>query len=47
MGIVSVLVWGFLDDVIDEIRVKVVVVKVDYYVILMVDEMVVIGQWYL
>lgn len=41
------MVWGFLDDVLVEIKVKVVVVKVDYYVVVMVDEIIVIGQWYL
>lgn len=37
------MVWGFLDDVLVEIKVKVVVVKVDYYVVVMVDEIIVIG----
>lgn len=41
------MVWGFSDDVLVEIKVKVVVVKVDYYVVVMVDEIIVIGQWYL
>ncbi|EGN9855010.1 biofilm peroxide resistance protein BsmA [Salmonella enterica] len=41
MGTVSALVRGSPDDAIDEIR-----AKADYYVILMVDETVVTGQWY-
>lgn len=51
MGIVSALVRGSPDDAIDEIRAKAVAAKAvaakaDYYVILMVDETVVTGQWY-
>ncbi|EJF0886894.1 biofilm peroxide resistance protein BsmA [Salmonella enterica] len=45
MGIVSALVRGSPDE-IDEIRAKAVAAKADYYVILMVDETVVTGQWY-
>lgn len=37
------MVWGFLDDVLAEIKVKAVAVKVDYYVVVMVDEIIVIG----
>lgn len=46
MGTVSVLVRGSPDDAIDEIRAKAAAAKADYYVILMVDETVVTGQWY-
>ncbi|EMR9137531.1 biofilm peroxide resistance protein BsmA [Salmonella enterica subsp. enterica serovar Braenderup] len=46
MGIVSALVRGSPDDAIDEIRAQAVAAKADYYVILMVDETVVTGQWY-
>ncbi|ECA4328168.1 biofilm peroxide resistance protein BsmA [Salmonella enterica subsp. enterica serovar Enteritidis] len=46
MGTVSTLVRGSPDDAIDEIRAKAVAAKADYYVILMVDETVVTGQWY-
>ncbi|HFW2459883.1 TPA: biofilm peroxide resistance protein BsmA [Salmonella enterica subsp. enterica serovar Typhimurium] len=46
MGTVSALVRGSPDDAIDEIRAKAVATKADYYVILMVDETVVTGQWY-
>lgn len=37
------MVRGFSDDVLVEIKAKVVVVKVDYYVVVMVDEIIVIG----
>lgn len=46
MGTVSSLVRGSPDDAIDEIRAKAAAAKADYYVILMVDETVVTGQWY-
>ncbi|KAA0389683.1 biofilm peroxide resistance protein BsmA [Salmonella enterica] len=46
MGTVSALVRGSPDDAIHEIRAKAVAAKADYYVILMVDETVVTGQWY-
>ncbi|EHV1671335.1 biofilm peroxide resistance protein BsmA [Salmonella enterica] len=46
MGTVSALVRGSPDGAIDEIRAKAVAAKADYYVILMVDETVVTGQWY-
>lgn len=46
MGTVSALVRGSPDDAIGEIRAKAVAAKADYYVILMVDETVVTGQWY-
>ncbi|EAA3606096.1 biofilm peroxide resistance protein BsmA [Salmonella enterica subsp. enterica serovar Senftenberg] len=46
MVTVSALVRGSPDDAIDEIRAKAVAAKADYYVILMVDETVVTGQWY-
>lgn len=46
MGTVSALVRGSPDDAIVEIRAKAVAAKADYYVILMVDETVVTGQWY-
>lgn len=46
MGTVSALVRGSPDDAIAEIRAKAVAAKADYYVILMVDETVVTGQWY-
>lgn len=46
MGTVSALVRGSPDDAIAEIRAKAAAAKADYYVILMVDETVVTGQWY-
>ncbi|WP_024142684.1 biofilm peroxide resistance protein BsmA [Salmonella enterica] len=46
MGTVSALVRGSPDDAIDEIRAKAAAAKADYYVILMVDETFVPGQWY-
>ncbi|EAN4328690.1 biofilm peroxide resistance protein BsmA [Salmonella enterica subsp. enterica serovar Oslo] len=46
MGAVSALVRGSPNDAIDEIRAKAAAAKADYYVILMVDETVVTGQWY-
>lgn len=46
METVSALVRGSPDDAIDEIRAKAAAAKADYYVILMVDETVVTGQWY-
>ncbi|HHX9773321.1 TPA: biofilm peroxide resistance protein BsmA [Salmonella enterica subsp. enterica] len=46
MGTVSALVRGSPDDAIYEIRAKAAAAKADYYVILMVDETVVTGQWY-
>lgn len=46
MVTVSALVRGSPDDAIDEIRAKAAAAKADYYVILMVDETVVTGQWY-
>lgn len=46
MRTVSALVRGSPDDAIDEIRAKAAAAKADYYVILMVDETVVTGQWY-
>lgn len=47
MVMVSVLMYGLLMDVEVVLKVKVEVVKVDYYVIIMIDDIMVFGQWYL
>lgn len=46
MGTVSVLVRGSPDDAQDAIKAKAVAANADYYVIIMVDETIVTGQWY-
>ncbi|POT57013.1 biofilm peroxide resistance protein BsmA [Citrobacter amalonaticus] len=46
MGTVSSLVRGSPDDAVDVIRAKAAAAKADYYVILLVDETIVTGQWY-
>jgi hypothetical protein len=40
------LVRGSPDDALAEIRDKAVAAKADYYVVLLVDETIVTGQWY-
>ena len=42
----SALVRGSPDDALAEIRDKAVAAKADYYVVLLVDETIVTGQWY-
>ena len=46
IGSVSTMVRGSPDDALAEIRAKAVAAKVDYYVVVMVDETIVTGQWY-
>jgi len=46
MGTVSVLVRGSPADAEDAIKAKAVAAKADYYVIIMVDETIITGQWY-
>lgn len=46
MGTVSAMVHGSPDDALAEIRAKVAAAKADYYVVIMVDETIVTGQWY-
>ncbi|AVE57154.1 MULTISPECIES: biofilm peroxide resistance protein BsmA [Citrobacter] len=46
MGTVSSMVRGSPDDAVAEIRAKAAAAKADYYVILLVDETIVTGQWY-
>ncbi len=46
IGTVSALVRGSPDDALAEIRDKAVAAKADYYVVLLVDETIVTGQWY-
>ena len=46
MGTVTSLVRGSPDDALAEIRAKAVAAKADYYVVLLVDETIVTGQWY-
>ena len=46
MGTVTSLVRGSPDDAVDEVRAKAAAAKADYYVIVMVDETIVTGQWY-
>ena len=46
MGTVSVLVRGSPTDAEDAIKAKAVAAKADYYVIIMVDETIITGQWY-
>ena len=46
LGTVSALVRGSPDDALAEIRAKAAAAKADYYVVLLVDETIVTGQWY-
>ena len=46
IGTVSALVRGSPDDALAEIRDKAVAAKADYYVVLLVYETIVTGQWY-
>ena len=46
MGTVSALVYGSPMDVEETIKAKVAARKADYYVIVMIDDTVVPGQWY-
>ncbi|MDY1037690.1 biofilm peroxide resistance protein BsmA [Enterobacteriaceae bacterium RIT714] len=46
MGTVSVLVVGSPADAEDAIKAKAVAAKADYYVIILIDETVLAGQWY-
>ncbi|ADN49131.1 hypothetical lipoprotein YjfO precursor [Escherichia coli ABU 83972] len=46
IGSVSTMVRGSPDDALAEIRAKAVAAKADYYVVVMVDETIVTGQWY-
>lgn len=46
MGSVSALVYGSPMDVEETIKAKVAARKADYYVIVMIDDTVVPGQWY-
>lgn len=46
MGTVSVQVPGAPSDAEAQIRAKAVAAKADYYVILMIDETILTGQWY-
>ena len=46
LGTVSSMVRGSPDDAVAEIRAKAAAAKADYYVILLVDETILTGQWY-
>ena len=46
IGSVSTMVRGSPDDALAEIKAKAVAAKADYYVLVMVDETIVTGQWY-
>lgn len=46
IGTVSVMVYGSPMDAESAIKEKVVAAKADYYVIIMIDDTVVPGQWY-
>ena len=46
MGTVSVQVFGAPSDAEAQIRAKAVAARADYYVILMIDETILTGQWY-
>ena len=46
MGTVTSLVRGSPDDAVDEVKAKAAAPKADYYVIVLVDETIVTGQWY-
>lgn len=45
-GTVTSMVRGSPDDAVDEVKAKAAAAKADYYVIVMVDETIVTGQWY-
>ncbi|MCG7782235.1 biofilm peroxide resistance protein BsmA [Lelliottia amnigena] len=46
LGTVSALVRGSPADAEDEIKAKAAAAKADYYVIIMIDETIITGQWY-
>ena len=46
MGTVSALVRGSPDDAEDAIKAQAVAAKANYYVIIMIDETIITGQWY-
>lgn len=46
VGTVTSLVRGSPDDAVDEVKAKAAAAKADYYVIVLVDETIVTGQWY-
>lgn len=46
IGSVSTMVRGSPDDALAEIKAKAVAAKADCYVVVMVDETIVTGQWY-
>ena len=46
IGTVSALVRGSPDDAEDAIEAQAVAAKADYYVITMIDETIITGQWY-
>ena len=46
IGSVSTMVRGSPDDALAEIKAKAVAAKADYYIVVMVDETIVTGQWY-
>ena len=46
IGSVSTMVRGSPDDALAEIKAKAVAAKADYYVVVMVDQTIVTGQWY-
>ncbi|MBB1199121.1 biofilm peroxide resistance protein BsmA [Enterobacteriaceae bacterium 89] len=46
IGTVSAMVYGSPMDVEAEIKAKVTAAKADYYVITMIDDTIVPGQWY-
>lgn len=46
MGTVSALVRGSPDDAEEAIKAQAVAAKADYYVIIMIDETIITGQWY-
>ena len=46
MGTISALVRGSPDDAESAIKAQAVAAKADYYVIIMIDETIITGQWY-
>ncbi|MEG5694917.1 biofilm peroxide resistance protein BsmA [Enterobacter quasihormaechei] len=46
LGTVSAIVRGSPDDAEDAIEAQAVAAKADYYVIIMIDETIITGQWY-
>ncbi|WP_253380147.1 biofilm peroxide resistance protein BsmA [unidentified bacterial endosymbiont] len=46
MGTISALVRGSPDDAEEAIKAQAVAAKADYYVVIMIDETIVTGQWY-